>query len=136
MGSASSYLENKVLDHVLGNVAYTAPTNVFIGLWTTTLTASSTGSTAGEVSGSGYARVQMTNNTTNWPVASGGSKSNGTIANFGTAGASWGTVTHMAICDASTGGNILYWSALTNQKTVDPGDSVQYPVSGITVTLT
>src|SRR5690348_4995243 len=103
MASGKSTTEsNKILDAQLGAVAYTAPATVYIGLWAAaSLSAGSTGSTAGEVSGGAYARVAVTNNATNWPAASGGSKSNGTAINFPTPTASWGTVGQVAICDAA-----------------------------------
>lgn len=137
-GSASDYLENKILDHILGATAYTAPGTVYIGLWTAALSDSSTGATAGEVSGGGYARFAVTNNTTNWPNASGGSKSSGAAFDFGTASANLGTITHFAILDSGTAGagNILYWADLTASKTVNSGDSYKFNSGAITVTQT
>lgn len=136
-GSMSDYLENKILDHVLGNTAYTAPATTYLGLWTATLSDTSTGSTAGEVSGGSYARVAVTNNTTNWPNASAGSKNNGTDITFTTATGSWGTITYAAILDSGTAGagNILYWWDLTTSKTVASGDTVKFnATTGITIT--
>lgn len=134
-GTMSDYLENKVLDHVLGNTAYTAPATTYLGLWTVTLSDTSTGSTEGEVSGGSYARASVTNNTTNWPNASAGSKNNGADITFTTATGSWGTITYAAICDASTAGNILYWFDLTASKTVASGDTVKFSATtGITIT--
>lgn len=60
-----------------------------------------------EVSGGGYARVSITNNTTNFPNASNGSKSNGTVITFPSATVAWGTVVGWGIWDASTGGNLI-----------------------------
>lgn len=71
-GSFSDFLELEVLDHVFGNAAYTAPATISFGLWTATLTDASTGATAGEPAGSGYDRVDMTNNSTNFPAAAPG----------------------------------------------------------------
>ena len=51
--SFSNYLENKVLLHVFGATAYTAPATLYVGLFT-----SNPGETGGgtEVSGGSYAR--------------------------------------------------------------------------------
>jgi hypothetical protein len=130
-GSKSDYLENKLLDHVLGNTAYTAPTTVYIALYTVAPTDSGGGT---EVSGGSYARVAITNNTTNFPAASGGSKSNGTDITFPTATADWGTVVAFGIFDLSTGGNLLYWATLTTSKSILNGDTAKFTAGNITIT--
>jgi len=96
-GSKSDFLELKLLDHVLGNTAYTAPTIVYVALYTVAPTDAGGGT---EVTGGAYARVAVTNNITNWPAAAGGLKSNGTEIVFPTATASWGTVVAFAVLDA------------------------------------
>ena len=75
MGSYADYLENKILDHVFGAVTYTPPATLYFGLSTTTIADAGTGIT--EPVGNGYARKGVTNNTTNFPSASGGAKTNG-----------------------------------------------------------
>lgn len=138
MASGKSTTEsNKVLDAQLGAVAYTAPATVYIGLWAAaSLSAGSTGSTAGEVSttSTGYARVAVTNNTTNWPAAASGSKSNANAINFPSPTASWGTVGQVAICDAAAAGNILYWGDLSSAQTINTGNTVSFAANALTVT--
>lgn len=133
--SLSNYLEDELLDHILGGSDYARPATVYIALLTATPTDANTGSTITEPSGNNYSRVAVTNNGTNWPAASGGSKSNGTAINFATASGSWGTVTHVAILDASSNGNVLAWGALSASKTVDSGDTVSFAIGALTVTL-
>ena len=135
MGSFSNFLELEILDHILGNAAYSAPATVYIGLWTSTLTDASTGSTGTEVSGGSYARKSVMNNATNWPAAAAGAKANGTAITFVTATASWGTVTHFAILDAATTGNILGWGALTVSKAIGSGDTASFAIGDLDVTL-
>ena len=130
-GSKSDYLENKVLDHILGNVAYSAPATVYIAL---TTTASSDAALGTEVSGGNYARASVTNNATNWPAASGGQKSNASTITFAQASASWGVVTGWAIMDAPTGGNMLWHGTLSANKTVDPLDTVTIGAGVIVIT--
>lgn len=57
MSSFSDYLENKVLDHVYRNVAYTAPTGTYLALYTVAPTDAGGGT---EVTGGGYARQAIT----------------------------------------------------------------------------
>lgn len=118
--SATDYLENKKLDHILGNTAYSPPATLYIGL--STADPGETGTGAVEPSGGGYGRVAVTNNTTNWPAAANGSKSNGTQIAYAAPTGSWGTVTHWFIADASSGGNILYKGPLTAATTIGAGD--------------
>jgi hypothetical protein len=134
MGSKSDYLENALLDHVLGGGDFTRPATVYVGLWTASLDDASDGDTAGEVSGGSYARVAVTNNATNWPAAASGAKANGTAVTFPQATGDWGTVTHFAILDAATSGNILYWGALANSKTIETGDTAEFAIGDIDIT--
>ena len=130
-GSKSDFLENKLLDHVLGNAAYTAPATVYVALYT--VAPSDTGGGT-ECSGGSYARVTVTNNATNFPAASGGAKSNGVAITFVEATASWGTVVAFGIFDAVTAGNLLYWATLTTNKTIDSGDTANFAVGELDVT--
>jgi len=130
-GSKSDYLENKVLDHVLGGGDFTRPATVYIALYTVAPSDSGGGT---EVSGGSYARAAVTNNSTNWPAASAGAKSNGTAITFATATANWGTVVAFAIFDAASAGNMLYWGDLTTSKAINNGDTASFPVGDIDIT--
>jgi len=112
-GSKSDFLELELLDHVLGAQAYTAPANIFIGLFTT---APADGGGGTECSAGNYARKSVTNNTTNFPAASGGLKQLATQQDFVTANADWAPaltpVVAFGLFDAVSGGNLLYWGWL------------------------
>jgi len=131
MAGKSDYLENKVLDFLLGGVSFTPPATVYIALFTVAPTDAGGGT---EVSGGGYARVAVTNNTTNFPAASNGTKSNGSTITFPTATADWGTVVAVGIFDAATGGNLLFWANLTTSKTIQNGDTAQFAAGSLTFT--
>lgn len=144
-GNKSNYLATAVLEHVLGKTTYTAPSSVYFGLWTVTLDDQSTGSTAGEPTDTysagppeqGYKRITKTNNTTTWPSAIGvdvATKSNGVAITWPTAGADWGTITHFAICDDVSTGNILYWGQLTTAKVISAGDTASFSATALVVT--
>lgn len=131
--SASNYLELKILDHILGNTAYSAPATVYISLHTAD--PGETGATA-EATGTNYARLAVTNNTTNWPNASAGSKASGADFTFATPGSGgWGVITHFAIWDAASSGNCLFISAaLSIPKTINQNDVVKFSSGQLTVT--
>ena len=131
MSAMSDYLENKVLDWLLRGQVFAPPTPVFVAL----LTAAPSDTGGGtEVTGGAYARVSSTPSLANWSgsqapastVASTGT--DGTIENnvtitFPTPTANWGVVSHFAIYDAASAGNLLVWSPLVQAKTINNGDA-------------
>lgn len=106
----STYLANKVLDHVLGGGDYTRPATVYLALFTVAPSDSGGGT---EVSGNAYARKAVTNDSTNFPAASAGSKTLATDVVWPAPTGSWGTVVAVALFDASTAGNLLYWTTIS-----------------------
>lgn len=132
----STYWANKLLDLVLGAVAFSAPASIFTALYTVAPTAGGGGT---EATGTGYARVTQTNNATNWPAAAGGVKANGTAITFATAGGNWSASANMVaagLLDALTLGNLLYFGDLTVPKPVLNGDMASFAASAISITET
>lgn len=133
MSAFSSDLEDKVMNHILGGGDYTRLATVYLALFTAAPNETGGGT---EVSGSGYARLAITNNATNFPAASGGQKTNGTALTFPAAsGGSWGAVSHWAIMSASSGGLILFFGAFNAAKTIGDTDQLTIPVSQLAITL-
>ena len=124
--SFSDYLETKVLDHVFGGTAYTAPTTLYVALFTAAPSDSGGGT---EVSGGAYARQTIAFTT------SGDTTSNNAAVEFPTATANYGTVTHVGIYDASSAGNLMAWAALTSSKTIETGDVFRIPSGDLDITL-
>jgi hypothetical protein len=136
MAGFTNYLEDKVINHVFGGTAYTAPTAWYVALYTATPT-DSTGGT--EVSGGGYARQAVS-----WTITGTGTAqaSNSGAITFPASTSDWGTVTHAAVVDAVTSGNILAYETLTktdfstaNPKTVNTGDIFQIDAGNLKVQL-
>mgnify|MGYP001282926562 CR=1 FL=1 len=135
MSAASNFLENELLDHVLrgSGGAYTAPTTLYLALFTSDggLENNTSGSqTEISTSGSAYSRQTIAFND-----ASSGSASNSATVTFSAATANWGTVTHVAIMDQSTGGNVLFHGAVTTSKTIESGDTFQVSSGNLTISL-
>ncbi len=125
--SKTNYLENKVLDHSLGVTAYTMPTTYIAAF--TAAPGEADGGTEG--TGGSYARVALSGKI--------GAASNGTTVNsadisFPTASADWGTVTHFAVFDASSGGNMLHYGALVASKIIYSGDVLSFLAGQLTFT--
>lgn len=151
MSNASNYLENELLDHVLGEGTrdYTSPT-LYIALFAdsgslaATALESGTSSTTGtgnwgyyEINNGNYSRVAV-----NFDAAASGSAANtGAVtfnqatANYDTAGSTGNEVTHVAIMDNSTAGNVLFYGALSVSKVVTTGDTFQINAGALTVSL-
>jgi hypothetical protein len=132
MAGFADYLEDELLDHVFGAAAYSAPATLYVALFTAAPNDAGGGT---EVTGGSYDRADVTNNATNFPAASGGAKANGTAIAFPTATAAWGTVTHFGIFDANTSGNLLAWGPLSASKTIDDGDTAQFAIGDLDITL-
>lgn len=115
MAGKSTYLSDKMLNWLKGTAFATAPTTVYVALFTTAPADDGTGGT--EVSGGSYARASITTST-GWSAISGTSPrqiSNGGTITFATPTANWGTIVAIGIYDASTAGNLLYWNTITSQ---------------------
>tara|TARA_Y100001973_G_C5057588_1_gene260993 strand:+ start:251 stop:697 length:447 start_codon:yes stop_codon:yes gene_type:complete len=144
-GSKSNFLQNKVLNHVLGSCTYTAPSTVYIGLHTGASALNSAGNLSTEVSTSStsYSRLAVDNSTSgNWTVSTSGVKSNSSTLTFPAATADWtttstgGWVTHAGIYDCATAGagNLLFWSELALAKPVTCGDTLKIAAGAILIT--
>lgn len=133
MATFSDFLEDELLDHVFGGSAYSAPANLFFALSTADPLDDASG--LAEPGVGGYARVSVTNNLTEFPAASGGTKSNANDIVFPTATASFGTISHMAIFDALVGGNMLAHAPLAVAKLIGIGDTFRFPAGDVDISL-
>jgi hypothetical protein len=140
---ASDYLENRLTDHVFRSATFAKPA----GLWVALFTAAPSDAGGGtEVAGGGYARVNLPPSDSNWRATQGGTSgastgTSGATANavpitFAAPSANWGTITHYAIFDAATAGNLLFTDALTTPRPIlngDPAPAFAIDALGITV---
>jgi len=136
MGAFSSYLEDAIQNHVLGNVQLPSFANVYIALFHTAPTEA--GQTAYECTGNGYARVALVNDATNWGNSTDGRKTNQNAITFPTATGSWGgsdQVVSVGIYTMASGGNLLYFGLLSAPKTVANGDTVSIGAGQLEITI-
>ena len=143
-GSASDWLENAALDHILGRATTELSTganaNVYIALWNSTMNDTFTAASTGECAGSTYfPRTLVANSSANWTNSTGGSKHNKTTITVTTsAGADWGTINSVAIIDTTStaAGNILWWADLAVPQVISAGNTVQFTTGDLVITLT
>lgn len=132
--SITYYSANRILDRNFGSTAYTPPATMYFGLSTTAIVIDGTGAT--EPSGGSYARASFTNDKTNWGDAADAELINDVAVSFAESSASWGTITHVFIADASSGGNIWWFEALSPSRVVQTATTVQFAIGAITVSMT
>lgn len=145
MSAMSNYLENSLVDHIFRGQTFSAttPASVYVALYTAAPSDAGGGT---EVTGNNYSRVGVTRALTAWAgtqsagstVASsgtGGATSNNAAITFPIPSGSWGTITHFAILDASTGGNFLFTGALTVSQTVNTGNTVSFAAGQLVITF-
>ena len=126
--SFSDNAETLVLNWVFTSSSATRPTAWYLALFTTDPTDADTG-TEVSTSGTAYARESVTF------TVSGDTASNTAAVEFATATASYGTVSHVGVYDAVTGGNLIAHAALSTAKTIDTGDVLRLPAGELDITL-
>lgn len=146
MSKFSDYLEVQLVNHIFRTPAYSAPSTIYIGLFTADPTDAGSGA---EVNPAGtwtdYERIDAANPTgsgaakeTGWdaPGATDGTTQNAKVITFpANNGAASVTVTHIGIYDAATSGNLLFHAPLASSKTLLQGDVLSFGIGAITVTL-
>lgn len=124
--SFSNTYETNVLTWTFTTGAVTRPTAWYIGLFTDNPGEAQGGT---EVSGGSYVREAVTF------TVSGDTATNSAAIEWPVATATWGTITHIAVYDASTSGNQIAYAALTNAKTIASGDVLRIPAGDLDITL-
>jgi hypothetical protein len=131
----SDYLEVELRKHLFRTGSFTKPTVLGVALFTAAPSDSGGGT---EVTGGSYARVDRPPLDANWTAASStdGLTDNAAVITFPAPTANWGVVTHFAIFDATSGGNLLFHGALTTPKTINSGDPAPtFPTGSLDVTF-
>ncbi len=120
----SAYLRSAIVKHITGQTSYTMPTTLYLALYTSDPTVSDTGT---EVTGGSYARQAVT-----WGTEANGTRANTNAINITNMPAC--TVTHWALRDASSGGNLLYFGAMDLPVVVNAADAFPVAIGNLSVT--
>lgn len=139
MSSFSDYLENGLIEHTLRGVALPVPSGIHVALFTGDPTDAGSGPEVSTAAWPAYARQNAAQGGTissGWTAAANGVSSNAKVITFAANnGASPVTVTHVALYDSATGGNMLYRQALTASKTLGTGDVLSFAIGALQITL-
>lgn len=129
MAALSDYAEKLILDWMMTTGSATRPTSWYVGLYTAAPSDAGGGT---EVSGNGYARESVTFASA---TSGAGTTSNSNVVTFTADGGDWGSVSHMGIHDAASGGNLIWHGSLAAAKSVLDGDSLEFAVGNIDLTV-
>ena len=134
MAQATDYTENKVLEGLINGTAIQLSSGKpYIGLLTSAPSDNNEGT---ECTGSGYARIRVGDPTQgSFVIGAAGTASNDTEFRWQDAVNAWGTITHIAVYDEETGGNMLVYGQLTSPVEIGAGDIFKVPPSGFTIQI-
>ncbi len=118
-GFLTNHVNNQVLDCFFGGRSLTPPPELYVGL---SLTKAYKGGYVAEPLGEGYARVAVPNDSSHFPPASLGRKSNAMAITFPKPLAGWGSIVSVFVADTAQGGNVLAMADLPSPRIVDLGD--------------
>jgi hypothetical protein len=136
MAGFSNYQRDRVLDFIFNGAVYSPEATLYAALTTVAITASLTGSTITEATYTGYARVAVTCNATNWPVAVDGAMANGTAVTFAECTGGSDTVTHFCLCSANVNGQVIAYGSLSPSRAIESGDVPEFAIGDFDIQLT
>jgi len=131
MSAFSNYLEDQITGWIAGTTFAAAPTATFVQLY------SQDPGEGGSATGALYSRVSVASGAGSWTRGIGG---NGTITNASAvtiipSATATASATHVAVFTSATGGDLLFYGALTTAKTIASGDEVKFNASALTLTV-
>lgn len=132
MSGFSTRTDNMVLDAIFRGEDLTFPEPRYLALFSSGagLTENTPGAWT-EISGGSYARIEHTN--ASMSVADSSQITNTTTYSFPIATEDWGVVSHIALMDALTGGNVIAWGMFRNPVTLEPQPRTVYAYDQLTI---
>lgn len=133
MAGLTKYGEQMMLQHLLGQVAFTMPSNVYMVLFLEDPTED--GVYTDEVANTGgYGRIDITTLLGAWSITG---IANNVIIDFGTASSEWGEIKYAGVSDSPThgSGNLLAYEAMLNNVTVFDTDPFYYRIGRFNVSI-
>lgn len=121
----SNYLDDRILESIFKNTAFTPPSSLHLALYTSNPTADNTGT---ELTGGSYSRKLIT-----FAASSGGTIASNAAVTFSSLSAA--TITHFGVLSASSGGNLLVYGAFASPISVNTGDDLTLASGAVSFSL-
>lgn len=135
MANISNYLEEAILNHVMRNDALTSPSTVYVGIVNDDASDNDleAGTLTNEITDYDGNRKPVTFSA---PTQEGGKATIKNTASLDFVNMPAVTVKYAIVCDADSGGNVLYWCPLSGgSKSVNGGDIFRIPEDGLVLDL-
>ena len=134
MSQMSDYLEGQLRAHIFRTASFAKPTNLYVSLHTANPADDATGA---EATYGSYTRVLRAPLDANWTAgtATDGIITNAAIVTFPASSSGTNIITHFAIWDALSAGNMLCYGTLSVSITVTTGVTPAFAIGGITITF-
>jgi len=133
---ASDYCEEAILNALFGKTSafgtLSARPTIYVALLTDEPSDADDGESIAEPDYTGYARVATA--ATDWNAWANDKITNANAITFPEATSGSSTVTHFALVDASTGGNVLFYGALPVQMIISTGITPMFKAGDLAVT--
>lgn len=137
MTAMSNYMENKLINHIFRDTAWSAESGLYVGLVGLYSAAElEAGTITKEISGNAYARMSVKGNA-NWSAGStSGLTDNEAAIEFVTSsGGDWGWVSGVFLSNAASSGDVILYGSLTAPKLVTDGDQFVIAAGDLDITF-
>jgi hypothetical protein len=135
--AATTKMRNDILNKLFRNDNIVFPTTLYIALSKTA--PNDSGGNITEPTASSYTRLAVSSDSINWTEATTGTLNNSVAFRFSEAEESWTTaaspITHWAIYDAQTGGNMMFYGSLLRAQEIPTGSILEIPENGLVTTI-
>lgn len=137
MQGLSNAIATAIYQHLFGDVPYTAPATLYVALAKGPVSESDDGSTFDEADYTGYARVPITNNLTNFPAPLNGAGSNGIDITFPQSTGGTNTIQEVIFLDSGTigAGTIIGGGSLTTPNVLVSGEQLVINATEFEITV-
>lgn len=130
-GALTNFAEAALLNHLLGGVTYTPPSNIYFACFTSAASDATPGSEP--AANTGYERVMVGNSLTSFPSSTAQSKSLNVQLDFNQAVGNQGPIVGIGAFDAATSGHLLARWEFDQPVSVLTGNALSLPAGSLSL---
>ena len=125
-----NYLRNSILNETIAGTGFVPADTLEIRLFSTTLTAAGVGT---EITNAGYARKTISNDTTNFPTSTSGTKTNALRIDIDAATEDWDDVLAVGLFDEDD--NLYFYENFPSAISILNGQNLFFDAGDISISL-